>query len=670
MTQIKNAKLEWNDVGTPVSEQFDDVYFSNVNGLNESRYVFIEQNQLPDRLFNHPREQFVVAETGFGTGLNFLALWEVYQNSALEHRLPRLHFISFEKFPVTPEDLVKAHQRWPELGALAHQLQKQYPIATAGCHRLSFMEGKVTLDLWFGDIKECLPKVPNLDHGLVDAWFLDGFAPSKNPDMWSQELFNGMVDLGRTDCTVATFTAAGFVRRGLIDAGFEMKKAKGFGTKRDMLVGRLPQSNGASNIAADLPRLAMHSFSNSLTEPQTKTDEDIAIVGGGIASLTLAHSLLKRGKKVTIYCKDEQFALGASKNRQGALYPLLSSTHPAIHELFCSAFQYAVNYYEMAANIVDFEHDWSGVVQLKWNEKNAIKLDKISAMTLPDGLVKTLNSTQTDNVTGLSIGMDSLHFPMGGWLAPQQLVVGLSSFLQQKYGLVVHLNSQVTELKQTTDWQLSLSNGAVYHHQSIVVANGHLFDELFETSKLPLSKVKGQVSSAPTTSELSRLKTVLCYEGYLTPKSDIDNCHRIGASYERNKIDEEFDELAQLQNRQKLLSCLPKATWATQIDVSENISRQGVRCVSRDHLPLVGSVSDLDGLIQNIDSPNSTDPYYKNLFVFLGLGSRGLTSAPLLAEVLASQMCDEPMPLSIDVLEAIDPSRSWVRRIRRGRPIV
>ncbi|MBM7036262.1 bifunctional tRNA (5-methylaminomethyl-2-thiouridine)(34)-methyltransferase MnmD/FAD-dependent 5-carboxymethylaminomethyl-2-thiouridine(34) oxidoreductase MnmC [Vibrio ulleungensis] len=664
MTQIKNAKLEWNDAGTPVSEQFDDVYFSNVNGLNESRYVFIEQNQLPQRLFTHDRDQFVVAETGFGTGLNFLALWEVYEQALQESELPRLHFISFEKFPVTQEDLVKAHQRWPELAHYAKQLQQQYPLATAGCHRLSFLEGRLTLDLWFGDIKTTLPNVPCPADGLVDAWFLDGFAPSKNPDMWSQELFTGMVNLGHSGCTVATFTAAGFVRRGLIEAGFEMRKGKGFGTKRDMLIGSLPHSNAQATIASDLPRHGMqHSGSSN-------ESDEVAIIGGGIASVVLAQALLKRGKRVTLYCKDEQLAQGASKNVQGALYPLLSATQPLIHQLFCSAYQYALNFYKQSAEQVEFDHDWCGVVQLLWSEKQATKLGKIRSLSLPTELVTFLNVEQTNQVTGLTIDKDSLLYSHGGWLAPQQLVQGLAKYLSDTQALTVQTNCEVVALDKAQNWQLTLANGETRDHSCVVIANGHLFDKLLPTNNLPLTKVKGQVSNCPTTPTLSQLNTVLCYDGYMTPKSELDQHHRIGASYDRGNIDEDFDQTAQLQNKVKLETSLPDGEWTSDVDVSGNLAKQGIRCVSRDHLPFVGGLSDLELQKQRAVDPSAAAPQYQNVYALLGLGSRGLTTAPLLAEVLAAQMCHEPLPLSVELLEAIDPSRMWVRKIRKGKPIV
>ncbi|HCC5835962.1 TPA: tRNA (5-methylaminomethyl-2-thiouridine)(34)-methyltransferase MnmD, partial [Citrobacter farmeri] len=197
---IQPANLEFNAEGTPVSRDFDDVYFSNDNGLEETRYVFLRGNRITERFAQHSHPLFIVAESGFGTGLNFLTLWQAFaafRATQPDVTLQRLHFISFEKFPLSRDDLTAAHQHWPELADFAGQLQAQWPLPLAGCHRLLLDEGRVTLDLWFGDINELTDQLDDSLNQKVDAWFLDGFAPAKNPDMWTPKLFNAMARLAR-----------------------------------------------------------------------------------------------------------------------------------------------------------------------------------------------------------------------------------------------------------------------------------------------------------------------------------------------------------------------------------------------------------------------------------------------------------------------------------------
>ena len=180
-TSLHHARLDWNEAGTPVSSEFGDVYFSNDNGLSETRYVFLQQNRLPERFSHHDSDSFVIGETGFGTGLNFLATMAAFLEQApLSGNGSRLHFISVEKYPLTQADLRKALAAWPELAPLSQPLIDQWPLPVSGCHRLLFADGRIRLDLWFGDIKEMLPQVPHPATGLVDAWYLDGFSPAKN----------------------------------------------------------------------------------------------------------------------------------------------------------------------------------------------------------------------------------------------------------------------------------------------------------------------------------------------------------------------------------------------------------------------------------------------------------------------------------------------------------
>ncbi|MGY0613969.1 bifunctional tRNA (5-methylaminomethyl-2-thiouridine)(34)-methyltransferase MnmD/FAD-dependent 5-carboxymethylaminomethyl-2-thiouridine(34) oxidoreductase MnmC [Vibrio sp. FJH11] len=669
MTSIKNAQLGWNDSGTPVSDQFDDVYFSNVNGLEETRYVFLKKNHLPERWQDFDQRRFVIGETGFGTGLNFLAVWQWFDEFRRENpeaTLKELHFISFEKYPLSQADLKKAHQAWPELAEYAEKLQKHYPAAVPECHRIVLEDGAITLDLWFGDIKDCMPQVPYGESGLIDAWFLDGFAPSKNPEMWNQDLFNGMAKLAKHNCTVATFTAAGFVRRGLIEAGFSMAKVKGFGTKREMIAGAMEQRHVHSNHLPWFNRVAASKHAS------------IAIIGGGIASAALAKTLCRRGQNVTLYCKDDLPAEGASGNRQGAVYPLLNGPHTGVSRVFAPAFLFARQFVEQAAQEFSFDHDWCGVTQLMWDDKSTAKLEKILEGNFTPDLVRKLSAQETAETIGLPVDMPSLHYPMGGWLCPSQLTRGLIAQLEKQDNFEAKLGHKVQVLtwnEASQTWTLT-ANGQTFEHDAVVIANGHEFNSLSQSADLPMGQVKGQVSHAPATETLVKLKSVLCYDGYMTPVNPNNQHLCIGASYDRSHLDYEFDAEAQRDNADKLVKCVPNQTWTNEVDTTGNLSRQGIRCVSRDHLPFVGNVGDFETIkTQYAELQHQKEEeieaihQFPNLFCFLGLGSRGLSSAPLMAELLASQICGDPLPLPVDVLTELHPSRMWVRKLRKGKAI-
>lgn len=223
-------KLLWDEQGNPYNQEYEDCYFGNENGLSESRYVFLEGNNLPYAW--EDREVFSIGECGFGTGLNLLGVWNLFLTCKKPPK--RLYYYSFEGFPLGVNDLMKAHLAWPELCDLAKQLHDKYPRNPQnGIYDLSFDGLHVRLVIGMA------PKAIGFFDRPIDAWFLDGFAPSKNPQMWSWELFDTIVKHSSNDASFATFTAASKVRKGLENAGFKVQKRKGFGRKREMIHGLL-----------------------------------------------------------------------------------------------------------------------------------------------------------------------------------------------------------------------------------------------------------------------------------------------------------------------------------------------------------------------------------------------------------------------------------------------
>lgn len=242
MPEIKYAKIHFNENGTPVSEQFDDIYFSNQNGIAETEYVFLHHNKVIERVSQLTVNNiFTIAETGFGTGLNFLTTWHYLSRQFEKLSCPQIHFISFEKYPLTKSDLEVAFAGHSILKHYCEQLLAQYPAQIDSDMEFSFEKGKLKLTVLIGDVKTRIKDSAKI--GNVDAWYLDGFAPRKNPDMWQQSLFEQIALLSAPGATLSTFTAAGFVRRGLISAGFTMFKAPGFANKREMLYGEYKLDN-------------------------------------------------------------------------------------------------------------------------------------------------------------------------------------------------------------------------------------------------------------------------------------------------------------------------------------------------------------------------------------------------------------------------------------------
>jgi len=244
--------IEWRD-GQPYSSLFQDVYFSSDNGALETDYVFLQGNNLAKRWFELHSNHFVIAETGFGSGLNFICAAKLWLATAPKDAT--LHFISTERYPLSLQDITAALQPWPELHEFSAPLIASYKSICNGEPTNMLYGNRVQLSLLIGDATESFKALVVTDDRInpaypkIDAWFLDGFSPVKNPDMWQPALFEQMAWLSKQESTFATFTSAGGVRRGLLAAGFEVSKQAGFGKKREMLFGRFTGHTNATVVS-------------------------------------------------------------------------------------------------------------------------------------------------------------------------------------------------------------------------------------------------------------------------------------------------------------------------------------------------------------------------------------------------------------------------------------
>lgn len=646
MTTIQSARLHYNEQGTPVSDVFDDVYFSNDSGLHETLYVFVTQNGLPQRFQIHTRRQFHVMETGFGTGLNFLVLWREFMRSLEKapHRLcQQLHFSTFEKFPLSHADLQQALLQWPELAPYSEQLLAQYPRAfLPGCQRLRFANGQITLDLWLGDVHDNLPQVSA--QNKVDAWFLDGFAPSKNPDMWQDTLWQGMARLSHAGTTVATFTSAGIVRRGIASAGFTVRKIKGFGKKREMAVACMAATDGqllagwpyATAQVSEVGELSLHSAPGILSN---SSDEAITIVGGGLASLLLASSLIERGERVRLLCADANVGQAASHNRQGALYPQLQYRMTPTSQLHLHAFVFAQSRYRELFQQLNVAHDFCGVLQLACNEQLAQRQSKISAcQEFPAGLWHAVNAAQASEIAGIAVPFGGFYFQDGGWIAPQQLCQQLLSTLSTSSHFSVELQCHVQHIHPDGAglWQLVTSTGDLTAER-LIFCVGHHLPQWQVANHLPMSQVRGQVSHVKAQG-LAKLKTVLCHQGYVTPYDQMRQVDEacVGASFDRECAEPLLKPSDDAFNIDLVQQVFSNPDWFKNATVIS--AKAGVRSTVRDHVPVIGELA-------------------PQLYVFGGLGARGLLFAPLLAEQLAAKICRQAQPLSQELAGLVDVAR-------------
>ena len=658
---ITNANIQFNENGTPYATEFEDLYFSDAQGIDETTHVFVKNNRLLERWKDFSEPFFTIAETGFGTGLNVLVTmlyFEKFIQQSHNSRL-RLHFISIEKFPISHADLTQALSLYPQLQQYSESLLAQYPIPVAGCHRLSFLGGKVTLDLWLGDVHEVLPQIENSPQGLVDSWFLDGFAPSKNPDMWTQGLFENMALLAKNKCHFATFTAAGHVKRGLREAGFTVAKQPGHGRKRDMLAGSIekPEQN-LSRLPYFTRRPATISKSPS-----------IAIVGGGLAGANCAYALSKRGLSATLYCKDNNLAKGASGNAQGGFYPQLNAEAGHASQIHALSFNFASTLYrQLLSQGNHFSHQWCGTLQLAFNDKVAARYRKlIHNKTWPEALLNWVEPQQASQLANLPMPYPGLYIPQGGWINLPELVAALTKAANS----TVVVNKQLVAQERINDtWKLSWKDGSQTNADIVIMATGSDSADCQQMSQLPFRLVRGQVEAIHSQNELANLSTVLCHKGYLTPAWQ--GSHALGSTYVKDDRNCDYRLTEQQTNIEMHQKSLSECDWIRDIQPTKN-GRAAIRCSTPDHLPMVGSVPDISAqteqyhdLYKALRANNYPQPTnHNNLFMLCALGSRGLTTAPLCAEILVSHILNEPLPLSSHLLDALNPNRFLVRGLIR-----
>lgn len=602
------ANVRFNEFNLPVSNEFEDIYFNNENGLAESRYVFLQHNDLPQRWQSHSGTTFHIAETGFGTGLNFLATWALF----LEQAPPslRLHFTSFEKYPLAATEMRRALQHFPELSALSEQLIAILPSAHEGCHRIQFAQGRIILDLWYGDIHQQLPNWLPHAKDTVDAWFLDGFAPDKNPQMWHPTVYQAMAQSCRTHGSFATFTAAGAVRRGLQEAGFEVSKVKGFGRKREMLRG--------VKITAS-------------TQQPNLTNRQVTIIGGGIAAACLAWSFTRRGIAVTVLTQG--VADAASGNAQGAVYPLLQAELSPISQFFVSAFDHARQFYQQQQP--NLWHG-TGVVQLAFNSTREQRQQKLIANNLyRETMVQALDSAATQALWPELPAQPALLYPNAGWISPADLVTRLF----EQCGELVNVikTAELTTISAVAQgWQVQALDGNNYHADNLVIAAGAASHQLLADWQLQCENVRGQVTQVAANSTSASCPLVVCYKGYFTPAHNGTHC--VGATYARQFDAAQAHQVTTADTHENLATLHDNLAQPWTAALTAVADRAALRHTTRDHLPACGWLA-------------------PNLAVLAGLGSRGFTSAPLCAEILVGEFVQEPLPLAAALVHRLRPQR-------------
>ena len=534
LTQCPPAQLDWSRPGTPAATDFGDIYFSTDGGLDETRKVFLDGCGLPENWQDKTR--FTIAELGFGSGLNFLAAWQLWAQTAQPHQ--RLHFVSIEKFPFDSKQIRRALSAWPELANYSQPLIRDWPGRVKGLHRLNF--GAVTLTLVHEDVETAFSQLDNLK---ADAWFLDGFSPSGNPAMWSEAVMKAVAKACAPNARLASFSVAGTVRTALKNAGFEVRKRPGFGRKRHRL----------------------EAMFTGTAQPTLRQIDHALIVGAGIAGRSLAKALHARQIKFDIF--DNAAHPAASYNPAVLVKPRFDLQDRPESRFFLSAYLHALRTYPDTAVLE------RGVRQLPKTQKEAERYQK---------LVK--------------------QAPLGGghlyWRDEALWIESATMYDPSKI---------FDEFEIRQESYAAAKSYAKYSH--IFLAAGYGIREL--SPDLALRYSRGQLSWAKPVWDVPT-----AYGGYAI---NLGGAALVGATYDRLDDRDPFelraeddarnyDALAEIS--QKTVEPLPRA------------SRASIRVTTADTLPVMA------------------EPGPKT-WALTGLGSRGFTFAPLLAEAMIANICGE-----------------------------
>lgn len=599
MQPLVPARLDFRD-GVPYSAVYDDVYHSADGGPGQARHVFLGGCGLP-RAWSG-RDVFVVLETGFGTGLNFLATWSAWR--ADPARCTRLHFISAEKHPFAAGDLVRLHALWPEFAPLAAELQAAWPMPTPGFHRLALDGGRVQLTLLLGDAGDT---VPQLD-ARVDAFYLDGFAPDRNPGLWQLDLIAALGRLAVPGARAATYTVAAPVRDALAQAGFECEKRPGYGRKRHCLAARF---SGTASVSTRSPL------------------RHVAIVGAGAAGAAAAHALAQRGIAVSVIERAPAPAHAASGNPLGVFRPLIARSDNAATRLTRAAFLHNLRAWAALDGVT-----WArcGVLHLAKDVATASRQQRaFDEQGLPPDFARWVEVDEARALASWAVDMPGAYFPQAGWVEPATLV---RAWLAHP-AIALRTGCAVAALQPVANgWRLEDTDGDVLlEADAVVLANACDVRALLPSQPWPMHAVRGQVTRLPAGC-LPEIARVIAREGYVAPGAQ----PLVGATYEHDTLDTAPRAASDAANLARLEAILPGA--AARIDAARVQGRAALRATLPDRLPLLGAAGDTAGL-----------------YVAAGYASRGLVWAGLLGETLADRITGQPLPLERDVLKAIAPQR-------------
>lgn len=623
---MKPARIEHGPDGVPFARDYGDRYHPRTGAAAQAREVFLAGNQLPARWAG--RRDFTILENGFGLGHNFLATWQAWREDPA--RPDRLHYVGIEAELATADDLTRclATSPWPELAAA---LRQAWPPLLGGWHLLDLDGGRVQLTLACGPA-QAVAKALDL---AADAFYLDGFAPDRNPEMWSPALLQALARRAAPGATAATWTVARAVREGLCSAGFEVERAPGFGEKRETLRARHAPAPGVRRAAA-----------------RGGPPGQAVVIGAGLAGAWAAHALQQQGWAVTVVERHPQPAQEASGNPGGLYHGTVhpdDGPHARFHRAAALLASRVLGSWISAGMVPG---SCQGLLRLASAGQDRAALQAlIERHALPPGYVVALDAESASARAGFTLDRAAWYYPGGGWVAPVALVRHLLRPVTFRGA------AEVSRLQRDgAVWRLfDRDDGLLAQADAVVLANADEVRRLWPQAAWPLGRSRGQISLWPQApADAPKPRVPVAGGGYVLALHDGGLlCGATVAAGDEDPALRDADHAYNLERLRQL------SGWAGPMPAA---GRVAWRATTRDRLPLVGAVPAAGSAGPTQARQVAREP---GLFVLSGLGSRGLTWGPLAGRVLAAWVSGAPMPLPSGLRDAIDPARWLVRAARR-----
>ena len=566
------------------SKDYEDRYFQ-VNGFEESKEVYIDGNNLEERWESFSGSCFTIGELGFGLGLNFLTMMHCWLK---KERSFNLDYIGIDKKILEKSNLIMLEEAFPNLKNEIKVLKECDIVGHNGFECISIPDLKIRLILITEDIQKA---INDICVSNIDAWFLDGFDPKKNPEMWEEDILKTVFDLSSCDSSFSSFTSVGRIRRALLENGFEVSKVSGFGTKRHRIIGKKFIENKKSNGI-----------------------KKIAILGAGLSGSNLAFNLANANIEVDIYDALADLNKGSSSGPIASMYPKFSLDNSPRSKFLIASYFFSLNFY-----IKNLGFENTGLLFYGSDEIKDKWISKILTLGRDD-LFELLNDDEVENFLGVSEIKKALHVKKGLYLQPLELKKKL---LEHRFIKIIPNEEFVSFSEEKSKVVVDFKSGLRKSYDALAVCTGKGLKDFNDNLKVSYGLMAG-ISNK----DLFNIKKPLNHQGYIIPK--VDGTNWIGSTYEQSPDlkKENIEEKIKLNHAifgRKGMSYEIQDIW------------EGERVSARSNLPIASKI-----------------PETKNIYCIGGLGSRGLSYAPFLAEIVSSAIQDKQIPLSKEIFSLLN----------------